>query len=106
MGGAAQRNAFQVYAWHRVGHMLEVLVLRLFKARFVDDCFGASKVGVRFTGGVILSFLATLLGFPTDPDKDSDLCLRVVGLGALFVAAISRRVLKTRVVLGVTQGYV
>ena len=89
-----------VYAWHRIGHMLKTIVLRLFKApmaRFVDDFFGASRVGVKLTGGVLFSILASLLGFPTDPAKDSDQCSSMIVLGACCTADFSRKVLNTHV---------
>jgi hypothetical protein len=74
-----------VYAWHRIGHALLFLVLRLFLAplgRYVDDYFGASKQGVRWSGGACLSVIAALLGFPTDDAKDADSMIYMIVLGA------------------------
>ena len=59
--------------------------------------FGASKVGVKLTGGVLFSILASLLGFPTDPAKDSDQCSSMIVLGACCTADFSRKVLNTHV---------
>lgn len=89
-----------VYAWHRVGHMLRTLVLRIFKApvaRYVDDFFGASKLGVVYTGGWLLTVLAGLLGFPTDPEKDSDNAESMVVLGSLCRVDFRGRSLRTHV---------
>lgn len=89
-----------VYAWRRVGHMLQQLVLRLFKApvaRYVDDFFGVSRVGVNLTGGVLLSFLCHLLGFPTDPAKDSDMAETMVVLGSLCGVCYPSKVFSTQV---------
>ena len=55
-----------VYAWHRVGYILFLIVSELFRAplaRYVDGYFGCSRVGVKWTGGAILSVLSRLLGF-------------------------------------------
>ena len=74
-----------VYAWHHSGHALQSSVLVLCKAplgRYVDDFFGASRVGVRFSGGVCLSILAALLGFPTDEAKTVEPVTYMVVLGA------------------------
>ena len=74
-----------VYAWHRVGHALLFIVLVLFKApmaRYVDDYFGCSRDGVVFSGGVCLTIVASLLGFPTDEAKSADDLIRMVVLGA------------------------
>ena len=74
-----------VYAWHRVGHALLMLVLLLCKAplgRYVDDYFGASRVGVQLSGGACLSVFAMLLGFPTDEAKSADTMATLVVLGA------------------------
>ena len=59
-------------AWHKVGAILLLCILRLAKAplsRYVDDFFGCSKEGVVWTGGKLLSILCTLTGFLCDPEK-------------------------------------
>ena len=89
-----------VYAWHRVGHVLRTLVRRLFRApsaRYVDDFFGVGRVGVALSGGVVLSILASLVGFPTDPAKDSDFAETMLVLGALVRADFSERLVTTQV---------
>ena len=89
-----------VYAWHRVGFFLLLIVLVLFRApgnRYVDDFFGASKRGVRLTGGVILSILASILGFPCDESKDADYAEAMTVLGCLCTVCFTERVLYTRV---------
>ena len=93
-----------VYSWHRVGHLLKLLVLMLFLApvcRYVDDFFGASKVGVKLTGGVILSVLASLLGYPCarpcDESKSADLAVAMTVLGSLCAVSFSECVLYTKV---------
>jgi hypothetical protein len=77
-----------VYAWHRLGHALLLLVLVLMKAplgRYVDDYFGASKEGVCYTGGVCLTIVATLIGLPTDDAKAADDMIKMVVLGATVI---------------------
>ncbi|CAJ1450925.1 unnamed protein product [Effrenium voratum] len=74
-----------VYGWHRVGHMLWLILVRFFLApanRYVDDYFGASRSGVTWSSGRILSVLSRLLGFPTDHSKDADATWEMVVLGA------------------------
>ena len=64
-----------VVAWHRIGAWLSRVVLQSAKApvaRYVDDFFGASKAGVKWTGGRILSLLCSLSGLLVDADKDVD----------------------------------
>ena len=75
-----------VCAWHRVGAFLAAAVSKLARApiaRYVDDFFGASKEGVYWSGGRILSVLCSLTGFHTDPAKDEDGALEIVVLGML-----------------------
>ena len=50
-------------------------------ARYVDDFFGISKDEVSWTGGVCLSLLSKLCGFPCDEDKSADGMLAMVVLG-------------------------
>ena len=74
-----------VYAWHRIGHALLCMILVIFLApvaRYVDDFFGASKEGITWTGGRILSVLSKLLGFDSDDAKDADDAIRMTVLGA------------------------
>ena len=89
-----------VYSWHRVGYLLKLLIARLFlvpASRYVDDFFGANRAGVALTGGVVLSILASLLGFPCDEGKDSDHSTAMTVLGALRTLSFADRVLFTRV---------
>ena len=74
-----------VVAWHRVGAWLAKVVMiaaRAPMARYVDDYFGASRLGVKWTGGRLLSLLCSLTGFLCDSDKDVDeeVCMVVLGL--------------------------
>ncbi len=74
-----------VYAWHRIGHALLRMILVIFLApvaRYVDDFFGASKEGITWSGGRILSVLSKLLGFDSDDAKDADDAIRMTVLGA------------------------
>ena len=89
-----------VYAWHRVGYMLQTLIQKLFfapVARYVDDFFAVNKVGVSFSGGWLLTVLAGLLGFPTDPAKNSDNAESMVVLGSLCRVDFPSRSLHTQV---------
>ncbi|CAE8612287.1 unnamed protein product [Polarella glacialis] len=73
------------YAWHRVGHALLVVLLRLFlapAAQYVDDFFGANKAGVTWTAGRCLSVFSKLVCFPTEDSKDADHMTCMVVLGA------------------------
>ena len=97
--GAPCGTVAAVYAWRRVGHLLG-LVLRLFCAptpRYVDDFFGASRIGVRLTGGVVLSVLASLLGFPCDDSKSADQAVAMTVLGSLCRLCFADRVLYSSV---------
>ena len=74
-----------VYAWHRVGHALFLIIVKCLKApmgRYVDDYFGASRSGVEWNGGACLTVLASLLGFPTDDAKSADSMIYMIVLGA------------------------
>ena len=74
-----------VYAWHRVGHVLLMIIVGLCKAplgRYVDDYFGASRAGMNYSGGVCLSVLSALVGFPTDEAKTAEAMIYMVVLGA------------------------
>ena len=89
-----------VYAWHRVGHALLYIVMSIFKApmgRYVDDFFGACRQGVHYTGGVCLTILAALLGFPTDDAKDADNLMRMVVLGATVIVDWPGKSMQTHV---------
>ena len=89
-----------VYAWHRVGHALLFLVMVLCKApmgRYVDDYFGACRQGVTYTGGVCLTIIATLLGFPTDDAKDADNMMRMTVLGAMVIVDFPAKAVLTHV---------
>ena len=75
-----------VWAWHRVGNLLELVVVVLALApifRYVDDFFGASLCGIFWSGGKLLAVVGGLLGLPTDALKDSDDCFEMVVLGVL-----------------------
>ena len=77
-----------VYAWHRMGHALLLIVLALLKApmgRYVDDFFGASREGLTCTGGYCLSVVAALVGLPTDDGKDADNTISMALLGAQVI---------------------
>ena len=64
-----------VYAFHRFGSFLAAAVRRLGRAplgRYVDDFFGASRIGVYWTGARMLSVLTELIGRPCDAAKNVD----------------------------------
>ena len=75
-----------VYASHRVGRMMWLILVRLFKApacRYMWMYFGASRSGVAWSAAPILTVMPRLLGFPTDSSKDADATWYMVVLGAL-----------------------
>ena len=77
-----------VYAWHRMGHALLLIVMVLFKVpmgRYVDDYFGANREGVTCTGGHCLSVIAALIGLPTDDNKDASDVISVALLEATVI---------------------
>ena len=83
-----------VYAWHRIGGFMSALVQRLCKApvaRYVDDYFGASRSGVKYSGGKCLEIFADLLGFPTDPAKSDDHTLQLLILGAQVAVQLANQ---------------
>eukprot|EP00435_Cladocopium_sp_Y103_P044779 s1987_g12.t1 len=89
-----------VHAWHRVGYFLSAILLQVFKcpvARYVDDFFAASRKGLTYHAGRVLSVISRLLGFPTDSAKDADDAIRMVCLGAEVEAMFSTRQLRTHV---------
>jgi len=89
-----------VYAWHRVGHALAIIVLCTFRAplgRYVDDYFGADRQGVTYTGGVCLTIVATLLGFPTDDAKNADNMMRMIVLGAMVIIDWPEKATRTHI---------
>ena len=89
-----------VYAWHRVGFMLCSILQALFlcpAARYVDDFFGASRLGVRWHAGRILTVVSKLLGFPVDDDKSAENDILLIVLGAECRIDWPRRQLSTRV---------
>ena len=80
-------------AWHRVGNLLAAIVRRAFLAplgRYVDDYFGASRPGLKWTGGRILSIIAMLMGFPCDNKKDASDALEMIVLGAIVSVDVSQ----------------
>ena len=88
--------AASVVAWHRVGAFFSALLLRVALApvaRYVDDYFGASRSGVLWSGGKIMSVLAALTGIVTDPGKDVDGAIEMIVLGmAVRLARASAKV--------------
>jgi hypothetical protein len=92
-----------VYAWHRIGHALLLLVIALFRAptaRYVDDYFGTSRDGVQYSGGVCLTILARLIGFPTDDAKSADDMIRLVVLGASVIVDWPGKACRTHIADG------
>ena len=85
--------------WRRVGFFLLLIVLVLFQApgcRCVDDFFGASRKGACLTGGVILSMLTPVHGFPCDDSRNADYAAAMKVLGCLCIVSFAERVLYTR----------
>ena len=83
-----------VYAWHRIGGFMSAVVQRLCNApvaRYVDDYFGASRSGVKYSGGKCLEIFAELLGFPTDPAKSDDHTLKLLILGAEVAVILAQQ---------------
>ena len=67
-------------------------------ARNVDDFFGAAKVGVRMTGGRVLSQMGVLMGIFCDEAKSADDMVEMVVLGiskAILMASAKARRWKT-----------
>ena len=80
--------------WHRVGFFLLLIVLvQAPERRYVDNFFGASRKGARLTGGVILSMLTSVHGFPCDNFKNADYAAAMKVLGCLCTASFAERVL-------------
>ena len=73
-----------VVAWHRVGSWLAKVIMTVARApmaRYVDDYFGASKRGVKWSGGRLLSLLCSLTGLLCDSEKDVDDDTSMIVLG-------------------------
>jgi len=64
--------------------------------RYVDDYYGASRVGVELTGGVLLTLIAELVGRPTDQGKSEDGVLSMILLGARFTVELELGLVKAR----------
>jgi hypothetical protein len=89
-----------VYASHRVGRMMWLILVRLFKApacRYMWMYFGASRSGVAWSAAPILTVMPRLLGFPTDSSKDADATWDMVVLGALVSISWAEQKVLTRV---------
>ena len=89
-----------VAVFHRFGEFLCVPVRVEAKAplgRYVDDYYGASRVGVELTGGVLLTLLAELVGRPTDPGKSEDGVLSMILLGARITVELELGLVKARI---------
>ena len=54
--------------------------------RYVDDYFGASRLGIKWSGGRLLSLLCSLTGSVCDNDKnvDDEVSMIVLGLTVDF----------------------
>lgn len=83
-----------VYGWHRVGCFLLAVAVQLFYVtgcRYVDDFFGVDAKDVQITGGMCLSFLCAVVGFPTDASKHgcSEYSLVVLGARVLLQSAVA-----------------
>ena len=73
-----------VHAWERIGAAICFLArrfLRIAALRYVDDFFGASRVGATWTAGRLLDILGLALGFPMDPAKQLDAAILMDVLG-------------------------
>ena len=87
-----------VYAWHRVGHVLLMVVLVVCccpVARYVDDFFGADREGLVYSGGNCLSVISKLVGFLSEDDKDADNCIQMIVLGVDVAMNWARRTIST-----------
>ena len=74
-----------VIAWHRVGGAIRDITEALFKVavlRYVDDKFGAAKIGFWWHGGRCVSFISMLIGFPCNEEKSESNAETMVVLGA------------------------
>ena len=72
-----------VLSFHRLGNFLQEMIRKKFMAaiaRYVDDFFGAAKVGVRMTGGRVLSQMGVLMGIFCDEAKSADDMVEMVVL--------------------------
>ena len=81
-----------VHAWHRVVALVTAFIGRILRApafRYVDDMFGASKVGVFWSAGRCLDVITAILGLPLDADKSEDSVLSLIVLGARVVVSRS-----------------
>ena len=73
------------HGWHRIGSFIAWIVRVHFRAplgRYVDDFFGATAPGIKWTAGILVTKLAAMMDFPCDPSKDRDDGADMVVLGA------------------------
>ena len=80
-----------VVAWHRVGAALSRIIQRNAKApiaRYVDDFFGCSRRGLKWTGGTMLYTLCSLIGLLCDPKKDVDGAVSMIALGLMVETSL------------------
>ena len=94
MFGATAANV----AWHRLGSFVSCYIVIKFNAyllRYVDDYFGASRDGVKVTGGTLLTDTLELLGVCTDSTKDNDDTLSLPELGSLVTVHLRHRSVAT-----------
>ena len=96
MFGATAANA----ARHRLESFVSYYIVIKFKdflLRYVDDYFGASRDGVKVTGGTLLTDILELLGLYTDFTKDNDFLLSLPVLGSLVTVHLRHRSVTTQV---------
>ena len=89
-----------VYAFHRLGEFLSWVCRKLARApvgRYVDDFFGVARLGVVWTGGVILGILTDLFGRPVDHDKSVDHVTVMTLLGAEVMVDCEAKTVSSKV---------
>ena len=80
-----------VVAWHRMGAALSRIIQITAKApiaRYVDNFFGCSRRGLKWTGGTMLYTLCSLVGLLCDPKKSVDGAISMVALGLMVETSL------------------
>ena len=61
----------------------------------MDDFFGASRAGLKFSGGIVMDELCSLLGYPCDKRKSGDFLASMCVLGAQVTFDLSKTMVRT-----------
>ena len=83
-----------------MGEFISAVLRKMAKVpvgRFVDDFYGCSALGLRWTGAKVMRLLCTLLGTRVDPKKSLDEVWDIVLLGGQLSVDSAKRSLKHRI---------